>query len=81
FFNAAKALASKIMDENSLNDDKERMQYMFRTITLRKPNQEEKQLLENYFTQLVENPETSKENPYVDLALLIYNLDETTQKS
>ena len=81
FFNAAKALASKIMDETSLNDDKERMQYMFRTITLRKPNQEEKQLLENYFTQLVENPETSKENPYVDLALLIYNLDETTQKS
>jgi hypothetical protein len=54
---------------------------MFRTITLRKPNQEEKQLLEDYFTQLVENPETSKENPYVDLALLIYNLDETTQKS
>ena len=44
-------------------------------------NSSEKQLLENYFTQLVENPETSKENPYVDLALLIYNLDETTQKS
>ena len=37
--------------------------------------------MEDYFSALLKEDATTTEDPYVDLALLIYNLDETTQKS
>ena len=81
FFNAAKAIAKKIDAETGLQTESEKILKLFRTITLRKPTDEEKKLLNNYFDALLSNRSVSSENPLVDLALLIYNLDETTQKS
>jgi hypothetical protein len=81
FFNAAKAIAEKIDTEVGLQTESEKILKLFRTITLRKPTDEEKKLLNNYFDALLSNSSVSTENPLVDLALLIYNLDETTQKS
>ena len=40
-----------------------------------------KQLLNDYYDTLREDSSEPDQNPLVDLALLIYNLDETTQKS
>jgi hypothetical protein len=81
FFNAAKAIAEKIDTEVGLQTESEKILKLFRTITLRKPTDEEKKLLNNYFDALLSNSSVTTENPLVDLALLIYNLDETTQKS
>ena len=81
FFNAAKAIAEKIDTEVGLQTESEKILKLFRTITLRRPTDEEKKLLNNYFDALLSNSSVSTENPLVDLALLIYNLDETTQKS
>jgi hypothetical protein len=81
FFNAAEAVASKINEETALQTDREKIQHLFRTITLRRPTKAEQQLMEDYFSTLLKGDATATDDPYVDLALLIYNLDETTQKS
>ena len=81
FFNAAEAVATKINEETALQTDREKIQRLFRTITLRRPTKAEQQLMEDYFSALLKEDATATEDPYVDLALLIYNLDETTQKS
>ena len=81
FFNAAEAVATKINEETTLQTDREKIQRLFRTITLRRPAKAEQQLMEDYFSALLKEDATATEDPYVDLALLIYNLDETTQKS
>ncbi len=80
FFNAAEALAQRINDAG-LDNDAQKIQHLFRSITLRMPSAKERELLETYFDQIIENKESDAQNPYIDLALLIYNLDETTQKS
>ena len=81
FYNAAKAIAEKITVESDAASDTEKIQKLFRTITLRKPSNEEKKLLNDYYDTLREDSSEPDQNPLVDLALLIYNLDETTQKS
>ena len=81
FYNAAKAIAEKITVESDSASDTEKIQKLFRTITLRKPSNEEKKLLNDYYDTLREDSSEPDQNPLVDLALLIYNLDETTQKS
>jgi len=80
FYNAAEALAQRINDAG-LDNDSQKIQHLFRSITLRMPSAKERELLETYFDQIIENKESDAQNPYIDLALLIYNLDETTQKS
>jgi hypothetical protein len=81
FYSAAEAIANKIDTEDTLQTEREKILKLFRTITLRTPNEAEKKLLNDYFDALLSNNEKASENPLVDMALLIYNLDETTQKS
>ncbi len=81
FYNAAEAIAKKIDEEKTLQTEKEKIHKLFRTITLRSPTEVEQKLLNDYFGAILNDSEQSSKNPLVDLALLIYNLDETTQKS
>ena len=80
FYKAAEAIAKKIDEEANLQTELDKILKLFRTITLRTPSNTEKKLLNEYFVTLQDNKEQSQ-NILVDMALLIYNLDETTQKS
>lgn len=81
FFNAASALASIINADSTTQTDSEKIVLLFRSITLRNPTDEEMQLLEKYSHSLLQKEAVTEGNHYIDLALLVYNLDETTQKS
>ncbi len=81
FFNAAKAIAKKINEDLPQQSEADKIHMLFRSITLRKPNTDEERLLNTYFADLKKKTDAPSENPFVELALLIYNLDETTQKS
>jgi len=80
FYKAAEAIAKKIDEEANLQTEQDKILKLFRTITLRTPSNTEKKLLNEYFVTLQDKKEQSQ-NLLVDMALLIYNLDETTQKS
>ena len=80
FYDAAKAVVTKINNQKNDASEREKIQYLFRSITLRRPTQEESALLNQYFDTLSNNL-SEENNPLIDIAQLIYNLDETTQKS
>ena len=77
FYNAAQHISKKIEKLSLSNQDK--IVALFRQITLRKPLSEEVEMLKRYFDDLTQEKETKQ--AFTDLAVLIYNLDETTQKS
>ena len=52
---------------------------LYRTITGRKPNKKEVTMLKEYFNE--ENSKNEDEIAFDKLCMLIYNLDETSQKS
>ena len=77
FQKAALHLSSNIFDKKlSLN---EKITIVYRTITGRKPNKEEVKMLEEYFDD--ENLLNEESVAFDKLCMLIYNLDETSQKS
>lgn len=80
FYHAAKAVVTKINNQNNAASAIEKIQSLFRSITLRRPSQEELILLNQYYDSLMESPK-EEGNPLIAIAQLIYNLDETTQKS
>ena len=74
---AALHLSSNIFDKKlSLN---EKINIVYRTITGRKPNKKEITMLEEYFDD--ENLLNEESVAFDKLCMLIYNLDETSQKS
>ena len=77
FQKAALHLSSNIFDKKlSLN---EKINIVYRTITGRKPNKKEVTMLEEYFDD--ENLLNEESVAFDKLCMLIYNLDETSQKS
>ena len=77
FQKAAIYLSSNIYKkELSLN---EKINILYRTITGRKPNKKEISMLKNYFED--ENSLNEGSIAFDKLCMLIYNLDETSQKS
>ena len=77
FQKAALYLSSNIFDKKlSLN---EKINIVYRTITGRKPNKKEITMLEEYFDD--ENLLNEESVAFDKLCMLIYNLDETSQKS
>ncbi len=77
FQKAALHLSSNIFDKKlSLN---EKINIVYRTITGRKPNKKEIKMLEEYFDD--ENLLNEESVAFDKLCMLIYNLDETSQKS
>ena len=77
FQKAALHLSSNIFDKKlSLN---EKINVVYRTITGRKPNKKEITMLEEYFDD--ENLLNEESVAFDKLCMLIYNLDETSQKS
>ena len=77
FQKAALHLSSNIFDKTlSLN---EKINIAYRTITGRKPNKKEVVMLKEYFDD--ENLLSEESVAFDKLCMLIYNLDETSQKS
>ena len=77
FQKAALHLSSNIFDKTlSLN---EKINIAYRTITGRKPNKKEVIMLKNYFED--EKSLNEESIAFDKLCMLIYNLDETSQKS
>ena len=77
FQKAALHLSSNIFDKRlSLN---EKINIAYRTITGRKPNKKEVVMLKEYFDD--ENLLSEESVAFDKLCMLIYNLDETSQKS
>ena len=77
FQKAALHLSTNIFDKTlSLN---EKINIAYRTITGRKPNMKEIVLLKNYFED--EKSLNEESIAFDKLCMLIYNLDETSQKS
>jgi hypothetical protein len=77
FYKAAEHISKRI-EKLSLSNQ-EKIVSLFRQITLRKPLTEEVEMLKRYFDELT--LEKDNNQAFTDLAVLIYNLDETTQKS
>ncbi|MBL6656046.1 MAG: PSD1 domain-containing protein [Flavobacteriaceae bacterium] len=77
FYKAAQHISKRIEKLSLSNQDK--IVSLFRQITLRKPLTEEVEMLKQYFDELT--LEKDNDQAFTDLAVLIYNLDETTQKS
>ena len=69
--------ASQILSENITKNEK--INIVYRTITGRKPNKKEITMLEEYFDD--ENLLNEESVAFDKLCMLIYNLDETSQKS
>ena len=87
--NAAKAIASLIL-KSGIKKDKERIIEIHRRITGRKPTKKALSEMMDYLDTVAEiHSEKTTElsemdlamKSYTSLALLIYNLDETSQKS
>ena len=77
FQKAAMHLASNIFQKDlSIN---KKINTLYRTITGRKPNKKELTMLKKYFNE--ENSKNVDEIAFDKLCMLIYNLDETSQKS
>ena len=77
---AAEHLSNKIFDESSINKN-EKIIKLYRSVTGRIPSDIELEKLKDYLNEVKIINETSDKEAFVSLTVLIYNLDETTQKS
>ena len=76
FIEAANFL-SKSIENKSLNIN-DKIIYLYRTVTGRTPNNNEISKLKNYLKDQIE---LDNVNAFNKLTMLVYNLDETSQKS
>ena len=77
---AAEHLSNKIYSEKELDQD-EKIIKIYRTVTSRQPTLIELKKLNQYIIEVMDINKISEKEAFVLLCELIYNLDETTQKS
>ncbi len=77
---AAEHLSEKIFNESNINTDNKIIK-LYRTVTGRKPNKIELGKLKEYLDEIKNMNSVNDKDAFTSLAVLIYNLDETTQKS
>ena len=77
---AAEHLSEKIFNESNINTDNKIIK-LYRTVTGRKPNKIELEKLKEYLDEIKNMNSVNDKDAFTSLAVLIYNLDETTQKS
>ena len=77
---AAEHLSNKIFSDQNLNRDGKIIK-IYRSVTSRKPSKTELDKLNRYISDVMETNKISEKEAFVLLCELIYNLDETTQKS
>ena len=77
---AAEHLSNKIYSDQILNRDGKIIK-IYRSVTSRKPSKTELDKLNRYISDVMETNKISEKEAFVLLCELIYNLDETTQKS
>ena len=77
---AAEHLSNKIYSYQNLNRDGKIIK-IYRSVTSRKPSKTELNKLNRYVSDVMETNKISEKEAFVLLCELIYNLDETTQKS
>ena len=77
---AAEHLSNKIYSYQNLNRDGKIIK-IYRSVTSRKPSKTELDKLNRYISDVMETNKISEKEAFVLLCELIYNLDETTQKS
>tara|TARA_B110000238_G_scaffold192352_1_gene227615 strand:- start:1322 stop:3637 length:2316 start_codon:yes stop_codon:yes gene_type:complete len=77
---AAEHLSKKIFEKKNILI-KDKITELYRTVTGRTPNKTELLKLDSYFNEVKEINKYSDEKAFTSLSVLIYNLDETTQKS
>ena len=77
---AAEHLSNKIYLEKELDQD-EKIIKIYRTVTSRQPTLIELKKLNQYIIEVMDINKISEKEAFVLLCELIYNLDETTQKS
>ena len=77
---AAEHLSNKIYSDQNLNRDGKIIK-IYRSVTSRKPSKTELDKLNRYIIDVMETNKISEKEAFVLLCELIYNLDETTQKS
>ncbi len=76
---AAEHLSNKIFEKKLSQTEKIIM--LYRTITSRSPNNFEINRLKDYIKDFQQTNNTDERDAFISLTQLIYNLDETTQKS
>ena len=76
---AAENLSNSIFKENISIDKK--IIKLYRTVTGRTPIDNEVNKLKNYLNEIKELNNIEEKSAFNSLAVLVYNLDETTQKS
>jgi hypothetical protein len=76
FIEAANFLSESIENKSLNTNDK--IIYLYRTVTGRTPNNNEISKLKNYLKDQIE---LDNLNAFNKLTMLVYNLDETSQKS
>ena len=77
---AAEHLSNKIYSDQNLNRDGKIIK-IYRSVTSRKPSKTELDKLNRYVSDVMDTNKISEKEAFVLLCELIYNLDETTQKS
>ena len=77
---AAEYLSKKIYEIKNMSKD-DKIIKLYRTVTGRTPNELEISKLDSYLNEVKKINEYSDEKAFTSLAVLVYNLDETTQKS
>jgi len=77
---AAEHLSNKIFNDPQINNN-EKIIKLYRTVTGRKPNNIELDKLNKFLNEVITLNKKNAKEAFISLAVLIYNLDETTQKS
>jgi hypothetical protein len=77
---AAEHLSNKIFNGPQINNN-EKIIKLYRTVTGRKPNNIELDKLNKFLNEVITLNKKNAKEAFISLAVLIYNLDETTQKS
>ena len=77
---AAEHLSNKIFNETKINRN-DKIVKLYRSVTGRIPNDRELKKLKQYLEEVKNSNGINDKDAFISLTVLIYNLDETTQKS